>query len=77
MVKQVETIAKEHEVKPAQITLAWLLHKDYVTAPFVGLSRIEHLEEALEALEIKLSPSDMERLEEPYKPHLTHGQGAL
>ena len=77
MVKQVETIAKEHEVKPAQIALAWLLHKDYVTAPIVGVSRIEHLEEALEALEIKLSPSDMERLEEPYKPHLTHGQGAL
>ena len=52
----------------AQIALSWLLHKEWVTAPIIGTTSIEHLEEAVEALEISLSDSDIEWLEEPYEP---------
>ena len=68
VVKQVEELATEKGVKPAQIAMAWLFHKD-ITAPILGATRVEHIEEAVEALDIKLSSTDMERLEEPYKPH--------
>lgn len=49
----------------AQISLSWLLHQDAVDAPIVGTTSVEHLEDAVEALEIDLSESD---LEEPYEP---------
>jgi aryl-alcohol dehydrogenase-like predicted oxidoreductase len=55
-------------VKMAQIALSWVLHKDWVDAPIVGTTSIEHLEDAVEALEIDLSDSDVEYLEEPYEP---------
>jgi aryl-alcohol dehydrogenase-like predicted oxidoreductase len=52
----------------AQIALSWLLHKDWVDAPIVGTTSVEHLEDAVEALEISLSASDIAYLEEPYEP---------
>jgi aryl-alcohol dehydrogenase-like predicted oxidoreductase len=52
--------------------LAWLLHKG-ATAPIVGPTKIEHVEEAVAAIEVKLSEEDMRRLEEPYKPHRVIG----
>ena len=52
----------------AQIALAWVLHKDAVCAPIVGTSRIEKLDELVEALEIKLSDEEVKYLEEPYQP---------
>jgi len=69
VVERVEDIATDKGVKPAQIALAWQFHKDYITAPIVGVSRIEHIEDAVEALDVKLSPDDIKRLEEPYQPH--------
>ncbi len=69
VVEQVVEIAREKEVKPAQIALAWLFSKDVVTAPILGVTKISHVEEAVEALEIKLTDDDIKRLEEPYKPH--------
>ena len=69
MVDSIVEIATEKGVKPVQIALAWHFHKDYITAPVVGATRVEYLEDAVEALEIKLSSDDMERLEEKYKPH--------
>ena len=66
----VEALAKEKGAKPAQIALAWLLHKPYVTAPIIGVSKIEQLEEAANALDIKLDTKEMERLEQCYKPHI-------
>ncbi len=62
-------VAEGHGAKPAQIALAWLLNKPGITAPVVGSSKISHLEEAVEAVEIKLSEEEMAFLEEPYKPH--------
>jgi len=66
--ERVGELAADRGVSMAQIALAWLLHKEWVDAPIVGASRIEHLEEAVEALEISLSGSDLAYLEEPYEP---------
>ncbi|MFB6301025.1 MAG: aldo/keto reductase, partial [Halobacteriales archaeon] len=55
-------------VSMAQISLAWLLHKDWVDAPIVGVTSIDHLEDAVEAIDIDLSTDDMAYLEEPYEP---------
>jgi aryl-alcohol dehydrogenase-like predicted oxidoreductase len=66
--ERVQELADEKGVKMAQIGLAWLFHKDTVDAPIVGTTSIEHLEDAVEALDIKLSSSDMDYLEEPYQP---------
>src|SRR6056297_1226621 len=65
---RVEELAEEKGVTMAQIALAWHLQNENVDAPIVGPSSIEHLEAAVEALEIDLSDSDVEYLEEPYHP---------
>jgi aryl-alcohol dehydrogenase-like predicted oxidoreductase len=66
--ERVGELAAERDVSMAQIALAWLLHKDWVTAPIVGTTSVDHLEAAVEALELDLSESDMEYLEAPYEP---------
>jgi hypothetical protein len=66
--ERVQELAAEKDVKMAQIALSWVLHQDVVTAPIVGASKIEHLEDAVEALDIDLSESDQEWLAEPYEP---------
>ncbi len=68
VVERAEEIAKEKGVTVSQIALAWLLHKG-VCAPIIGATKVEHLEDAVSSLEVKLSSDDMKRLEEPYKPH--------
>jgi len=65
---RVEELAEEKGVTMAQIALSWLLHQDAVDAPIVGTTSVEHLEQAVEALELDLSESDLEYLEEPYEP---------
>ncbi len=62
-------IAREHQVTGSQVALAWLLHKPYVTAPILGASKLEHLDQSIAALEIKLTSEEIQRLEEPYLPH--------
>jgi aryl-alcohol dehydrogenase-like predicted oxidoreductase len=66
--ERVEELAEEKGVSMAQIALAWLLHQDAVDAPIVGTTSIDHLEAAVEALEIDLPESDQDYLEEPYEP---------
>jgi aryl-alcohol dehydrogenase-like predicted oxidoreductase len=66
--ERVAELAAEKGVSMAQISLAWLLHQDAVDAPIVGTTSVDHLEDAVEALEIDLSESDREYLEEPYEP---------
>ncbi len=61
-------VAKEKGVTPSQIALAWLLHRG-ITAPIIGATKIEHIEEAVVAVELKLSSDNVKRLEEPYKLH--------
>jgi aryl-alcohol dehydrogenase-like predicted oxidoreductase len=65
-------LADEHGVSMAQIGLAWQLHKG-VAAPIYGTTSVEHLEDAVEAVELDLSDSDVEYLEEPYEPQPVSG----
>jgi aryl-alcohol dehydrogenase-like predicted oxidoreductase len=64
-----QEIAMEHQVTATQIALAWMLHKPYITAPIIGASKLEHLNQSIAALEIKLTPDEIKRLEELYVPH--------
>lgn len=66
--ERVQELASEKGVSMAQLSLAWLLQNEWVTAPIIGTSSIEHLEAAAEATTISLSDSDQEYLEEPYEP---------
>jgi 1-deoxyxylulose-5-phosphate synthase len=65
--------AAERGTGTAQIALAWLLHKPGVTAPIVGATKIEHLEDALASEQLSLSEDELARLEEPYVPHAIAG----
>jgi aryl-alcohol dehydrogenase (NADP+) len=67
IVERVGRIAVEKDVKPAQIALSWILHKG-VTSPILGATKVEHVEEAIESLDIKLDSDDMKYLEEHYQP---------
>jgi 1-deoxyxylulose-5-phosphate synthase len=69
VVDRVAEVAGERGVAPAQVALAWLLHKPGVTAPIVGATRLSHLQDALAAEHLILSEEEMRRLEEPYVPH--------
>lgn len=69
VVDRLVEIAAEHGSTPAQIALAWLLHIPGVTAPIIGATKMEHLEEAVAATEVVLTDAEIERLEEPYRPH--------
>jgi 1-deoxyxylulose-5-phosphate synthase len=60
-------------VATAQVALAWLLHRPGVTAPIVGATKVEHLEDAIAAEQLSLSAEEIERLEEPYVPHAISG----
>ena len=66
--RRVEELADEYDASMAQIALAWVLDKEWVDAPIVGTTSVEHLEQAVEALEIDIADSDIEYLEEPYEP---------
>jgi 1-deoxyxylulose-5-phosphate synthase len=69
VIAQVRKTAEAHGVPPAQIALAWILHKPGITAPILGASKSRHLDDALAALNIKLTPEEIASLEEPYVPH--------
>jgi aryl-alcohol dehydrogenase (NADP+) len=73
VVDRVAKLAEQHGVPPARIALAWLLHRPGMTAPIVGASKPHHLDDAVAALDIKLSPADITALEEPYVPHAVRG----
>jgi aryl-alcohol dehydrogenase-like predicted oxidoreductase len=69
VVDRTREIATVRGFSSAQVALAWLLHKPGVTAPIVGATKLEHLEDALGAEQLRLSDDEMTRLEEPYVPH--------
>ncbi len=73
VVDVVVEIAREKGVKPAQVALAWLLSRPGVTAPIVGATKLEHLEDALGAIDVTLSDEEIKRLEAPYRPHTIRG----
>jgi 1-deoxyxylulose-5-phosphate synthase len=69
VVDRLGEIADERGIPRAQIALAWLLHKTVVSAPIVGATKPHHLEEAVAALDVKLSNDEIEALEALYVPH--------
>ena len=69
VVDRTSEVASELGVSPAQVAIAWLLHRPGVTAPIVGATKLEHLEEAVAAVKVELGAEEMARLEEPYVPH--------
>jgi aryl-alcohol dehydrogenase (NADP+) len=69
VVNRVVELAAQKDCTPAQIALTWLLHQPGVTSPIVGATKMAHLEQAVEAGEIKLTPEEIASLEEPYVPH--------
>ena len=75
VVESVLAVAKERDRPPAQIALAWMLSKPFVTAPIIGATKLSHLEDAIAATEISLSQEEIERLEAPYRPHPVKGMG--
>ncbi len=60
-------------VPPAQVALAWLLSRPVVTAPIIGATKPEHLEDAVRAVDLKLTPEEQKALEAPYQPHAVRG----
>jgi aryl-alcohol dehydrogenase-like predicted oxidoreductase len=72
-VDRVVEVAGERGVPAAQVALAWLLRKPGVTAPIVGATKAQHVEDALAAEALELSDAEIARLEEPYVPHAVSG----
>jgi 1-deoxyxylulose-5-phosphate synthase len=73
VVDRAAEVAAGRGVPSAQIALAWLLHKPGVTAPIVGATKVEHLDDAIAAERLSLSGDEIARLEEPYVPHAVSG----
>lgn len=69
VVERVVEIAKKRGVPRAQMALAWLLQKEPITAPIIGSTKVSHLEDAVSALSITLTPEEIAFVEEPYVPH--------
>ena len=69
VIDRVNEIARDRNLPPSQIALAWMLHKPAITAPIIGATKPNHLEDAVAAVNIKLSPDEIARLEQPYQPH--------
>lgn len=65
IIDQVAAIAEKHGVPRVQIALAWLLHKEPVTAPIIGATKISHLEDGVAALSIKLTPEEVASWKNP------------
>ena len=73
VVDRVAQVAATRGIPRAQVALAWLLAKPVITAPIVGATKLQHLDDALAAVRIKLSEDEIALLEEPYVPHAVVG----
>ncbi|MFN0144974.1 MAG: aldo/keto reductase [Dehalococcoidia bacterium] len=69
VVDAVSAVAEARGVKPAQVALAWMVRKPWISAPIIGASKMYQLEEAIGAIEIALTDEEMKQLEAPYVPH--------
>jgi 1-deoxyxylulose-5-phosphate synthase len=73
VIQRVSEIAKARGIPMARVALAWQISRPFITAPIVGATKPEHLEDALAALTVELSAEEIGRLEEPYVPHTVLG----
>lgn len=73
VIDAVRRVAQVHGVPPAQIALAWILSKPAVAAPIIGATKLQHLEDAIAALDVELTAEEIQLLEAPYRPHPVRG----
>jgi aryl-alcohol dehydrogenase (NADP+) len=73
IVERVAEVARELGAPRAQVALAWVLSKPFVTSPIVGATKDAHIDDAIAACELQLSAEHIARLEEPYTPHESVG----
>lgn len=73
VVERVTQVAHKRGVSNAQVALAWVLQQPGITAPIVGASKMQHLEDAVASLQLKLDKAELKALEEPYRPHRVLG----
>lgn len=73
VVKRVSEIAGKRGLPNAQVAMAWLLAQPGVSAPIIGATKMQHLEDAVAALSVKLTDEELKALAEPYKPHRVLG----
>ena len=73
VIEAVRRVAKEAGVAPGEVALAWLLSKPAVAAPIIGATKLEYLDGAVRALDLKLSSEQVAGVEAPYKPHSVKG----
>jgi aryl-alcohol dehydrogenase-like predicted oxidoreductase len=66
--EQIEKIAKEKGVSMATVAIAWTLSKPFITAPILGLSKKERVDEAISAISLELSPEDLKNIDDLYEP---------
>jgi len=73
VIDRVAQVAAARGIPRAQVALAWLLAKPVITAPIVGATKLQHLDDALASVRVKLSEDEIALLEEPYIPHAVVG----
>jgi len=73
VVEAVATVAARLGLPRAQVALAWVLQKPEISAPIIGATRLEQLDDAVAALDVRLSADDIAQLEAPYRPHAVVG----
>jgi len=73
VIAALDSVAKARRLPHAQVALAWLLGRPAVTSPIVGATKMEHLETAVAALDVNLTPAEVAELEAPYAPHPVAG----
>jgi aryl-alcohol dehydrogenase-like predicted oxidoreductase len=73
IVEAVINLAAKRNITPGQVSLSWLLHKPGITAPIIGVTSQQQLEDLLKSVDVKLSAEEIEQLEEPYEPHAIAG----
>jgi aryl-alcohol dehydrogenase-like predicted oxidoreductase len=69
VVDRLGQLAEQRGIPRAQLALAWLLSKPVITSPIVGATKPHHLQDAVAALSVRLTPEEVASLEEPYVPH--------
>ena len=73
IILRVQMLAQRYGVPMSSIALAWLLSRPMLAAPVIGATKVKHVEDAVRAVEIKLTAQDTAFLEEPYVPHAVVG----
>lgn len=68
IVEAVRKVAGAHGVKPSQVAFAWLLHQEAVSAPIIGATKIEHIDDAVAAVDLSLGEEELAAMQAPYQP---------